>query len=69
MTDGRPTESNLTRLPKELADRMTKPFARFLRVEAAAGAVLLASVWSAVAGLALLVWVPARGDDPATVEG
>lgn len=29
------------RLPKELVDRLTRPFARFLRIEAAGGAVLL----------------------------
>lgn len=32
---------NLGRLPKEPADRFTKPFTRFLRIEAAGGAVLL----------------------------
>lgn len=32
---------SLNRLPTEIADRFTKPFARFLRVEAAAGAILL----------------------------
>jgi Na+:H+ antiporter, NhaA family len=38
------------RLPRELVDRLAKPFARFLRIEAAGGAVLLAF---AVAALAL----------------
>jgi NhaA family Na+:H+ antiporter len=33
--------AEFTRLPKELLDRLTKPFARFLAIEAAAGAVLL----------------------------
>lgn len=32
---------SLERLPQEPADRFTQPFARFLRIEAAAGAVLL----------------------------
>jgi Na+:H+ antiporter, NhaA family len=31
----------LDRLPSEIADRFTKPFAQFLRIEAAAGAILL----------------------------
>ena len=38
------------RLPRELVDRLAKPFARFLRIEAAGGAVLLVF---AVAALAL----------------
>jgi NhaA family Na+:H+ antiporter len=33
--------ARLTRLPKEPVDRFTKPFARFLRIEAAAGGILL----------------------------
>jgi NhaA family Na+:H+ antiporter len=41
---------NLERLPREPADRFTRPFARFLRIEAAAGGVLLLC---AVAALAL----------------
>ena len=32
---------NLQRLPREPADRLTRPFARFLRIEAASGIVLL----------------------------
>jgi NhaA family Na+:H+ antiporter len=32
---------NLTRLPKEPVDRITKPFLRFLRIEATAGLILL----------------------------
>lgn len=39
---------NLTRLPKELVQRLTKPFARFLRVEATAGVVLLLSTAAAL---------------------
>lgn len=30
-----------TRLPRELLDRFTKPFTRFLAIEAATGAILL----------------------------
>ena len=33
--------TNLSRLPQEAVDRFTRPFARFLRIEAAGGAVLL----------------------------
>lgn len=40
---------SLSRLPKEPVDRFTKPFAQFLRIEAAAGAVLLIFAVSAVA--------------------
>lgn len=35
------TGSNGTSLPKEIADRFTKTFARFLKIEAAAGGLLL----------------------------
>lgn len=35
------TTSGIVRLPKELVDRLTRPFNRFLRIEALAGAVLL----------------------------
>ncbi len=35
------TNGRLDRLPKEWIDRVTRPFARFLRIEAAAGALLL----------------------------
>jgi NhaA family Na+:H+ antiporter len=40
---------SLGRLPEEPVDRFTKPFARFLRIEAAAGAVLLLAVVCAMA--------------------
>jgi NhaA family Na+:H+ antiporter len=33
--------TDLTRLPREFVDRLTQPFARFLRIEAAGGAILL----------------------------
>ena len=35
------TETSATRLPKEFVDLLTKPFARFLQIEAAGGAILL----------------------------
>jgi NhaA family Na+:H+ antiporter len=38
----------LARLPRELVDRLTKPFAQFLRIEAAAGAILLSFAVAAV---------------------
>ena len=34
-------EDNLRRLPKEFADRFTKPFSRFVRIESAAAVILL----------------------------
>ena len=36
------------RLPSEIADRFTKPFARFLKIEAAAGAILLFATLAAL---------------------
>ncbi len=39
----------LNQLPQEAADRFTKPFAQFIRIEAAAGAVLLIFAVAAVA--------------------
>jgi Na+:H+ antiporter, NhaA family len=41
MSEDRPADPGLARLPKEFVDRLTKPFARFLGIEAAAGVVLL----------------------------
>ena len=41
MSEDRQTNPESTRLPKELVDRLTKPFALFLHIEAAGGAVLL----------------------------
>lgn len=41
MSEDRHADAELARLPKELVDRLTKPFAWFLRIEAASGAVLL----------------------------
>lgn len=42
-------------LPHEAADSITKPFARFLKIEAAAGGLLLAAVMLAL-GLANSPW-------------
>lgn len=41
MGDDRQTGAGLVQLPREPIDRLTKPFAHFLGIEAAAGAVLL----------------------------
>ncbi|KXF76423.1 sodium:proton antiporter [Paramesorhizobium deserti] len=38
------TDRSSTDLPHEIADRVTKPFARFLKIEAAAGGLLLLAV-------------------------
>ena len=38
------TDQSSTDLPHEIADRVTKPFARFLKIEAAAGGLLLLAV-------------------------
>lgn len=45
----RPTRSELARLPYERVDRWTQPFARFLRIEALGGGVLLLSAAAALA--------------------
>jgi len=41
MREDRLAEAGLARLPREFVDRLTKPFARFLSIEATGGAVLL----------------------------
>lgn len=41
MSEDPQADAERARLPKELVDRLTKPFAWFLRIEAASGAVLL----------------------------
>lgn len=41
VSENRQADTELTRLPSELVDRLTKPFTQFLRIEAAGGAVLL----------------------------
>jgi Na+:H+ antiporter, NhaA family len=38
------TDRSSTDLPHEIADRVTRPFARFLKIEAAAGGLLLLAV-------------------------
>ena len=41
MSEDRQANTETTQLPKEFVDRLTKPFAWFLRIEAAGGAILL----------------------------
>jgi NhaA family Na+:H+ antiporter len=48
MREDQLADAELTRLPKEFVDRLTKPFARFLGIEAAAGVVLLLFTVSAL---------------------
>ncbi|MDH3672542.1 MAG: Na+/H+ antiporter NhaA [Gammaproteobacteria bacterium] len=48
MSKGRQADRDLTRLPKEFIDRLTRPFARFLRIEAASAAVLLLCIVAAL---------------------
>jgi NhaA family Na+:H+ antiporter len=42
-------KDNLDRLPREIADRFTKPFLQFIRIESAAAAILLALTLAALA--------------------
>ena len=44
-----PATTDLARLPRALVDRLTNPLARFLRIEALGGAVLLAAAVTALA--------------------
>jgi len=48
VSKGRQADRDLTRLPKEFIDRLTRPFARFLRIEAASAAVLLLCIVAAL---------------------
>jgi len=48
MSEARRADAELAQLPKELLDRLTKPFAEFLRIEAASSAVLLSFIVAAV---------------------
>lgn len=48
MHDDRQDNTDLDRLPRESVHRLTEPFARFLRIEAAGGAILLASTIAAL---------------------
>lgn len=41
MSADQKADAELARLPRELVHRLTKPFVQFLRIEAAAGAILL----------------------------
>lgn len=41
MSEEQQSDTGITRQPKEFVDRLTKPFARFLSIEAAGGAILL----------------------------
>jgi NhaA family Na+:H+ antiporter len=41
MSEDRQANTETIQLPKEIVDRLTKPFAWFLRIEAAGGAILL----------------------------
>ena len=41
MSEDRQATTEITQLPKEFVDRLTKPFAQFLRIEAAGGVILL----------------------------
>ena len=50
MSDDLQANTKLSRLPRELVDRVTKPFARFLHIETAGGVVLM---FFTVAALAL----------------
>ena len=43
-----PTTTDLATLPRELVDRLTNPFVRFLRIETLGGAVLLAAAVTAL---------------------
>lgn len=49
MTDRHSVATELGRLPRELADRWTRPFARFLLIETAGGAILLVFTAAALA--------------------
>jgi NhaA family Na+:H+ antiporter len=48
VNENRPATPDLARLPRELVDRLTNPFARFLRIETLGGAVLLAAAVTAL---------------------
>jgi NhaA family Na+:H+ antiporter len=41
MSKQQQTETEITRLPKEFVDRLTRPFARFLSIQAGGGVILL----------------------------
>lgn len=58
MKTDQPTDPEFARLPVEFLDRLTKPFSRFLGIEAASGAVLLLFTIVAV-GLSNSPWAQA----------
>jgi hypothetical protein len=43
MADNREVDDTLAKLPRALVERLTRPFSRFVQIETAAGAVLLAA--------------------------
>jgi NhaA family Na+:H+ antiporter len=49
MNQDRLADTGLDRLPVELVDRLTKPFAWFLRIKALSGGILLLSTVAALA--------------------
>jgi NhaA family Na+:H+ antiporter len=55
--DQRPANPDIAKLPRELLDRLTHPFANFLRIEALGGVVLLAAALAAVM-LSNSPWAP-----------
>jgi NhaA family Na+:H+ antiporter len=61
MSEDPQARTDLTRLPREFVDRLTKPFARFLRVEAAGSAVLLSFTVAALV-LSNSPWGPLFSD-------
>lgn len=49
MTDVRRSDTDFAGLPEQLINRLTRPVVRFLRIEAAGGAVLLLATILALA--------------------
>lgn len=49
MSMQQPNETEITQLPREFVDRLTRPFARFLSIQTGAGAVLLLFTFAALA--------------------
>lgn len=75
MSEDRQVDRNLARLPGEFVDRLTKPFARFFRIEAAGGAGLLLCTVTALflsnspwAPLFLDVWETRAGFQVGSLE-
>ena len=61
MSEDLQANTDISRLPKGLVDRLTKPFARFLRIEAAGGAILLLFTVAALV-LSNSPWAPLYSD-------